>query len=361
MQLKLINFNDRISLSLIFLILNSYFILALNMPQILLKLNLSIFFIVFSYFYLKYYKFNFPLKLYFLLILILCLGSAATNWDLRSIYLFHTKRIFLDGSIYSVADNYAKFSHNDYPRLLPSFSSSFAFLTGYWNEIFPKSAFTFIYIPPLIFLSSYLNNKKYLIFLSILIFFIGQFLFNGGVDGIVAVYFITCAFCFYYIFFEKNNQEIKTIFYLLTLLFCTSLTLIKNEGLALLLIIFSSTILVKLFEKNLKPHLKKILFFSISFIPMLFWKYFCYKNNIVNDYINTDFFAQISSRIYIFENYKLFFNYFFLSNEKFIIALALFSISFYLTFNKNLFFYVIFLFSAYLIIILLVHLSTPID
>ena len=94
---------------------------------------------------------------------------------------------------------------------------------------------------------------------------------------------------------------------------------------------------------------------------MLFWKYFCYKNNIVNDYINTDFFAQISSRIYIFENYKLFFNYFFLSNEKFIIALALFSISFYLTFNKNLFFYVIFLFSAYLIIILLVHLSTPLD
>ena len=157
------------------------------------------FFTVFIYFYLKYFKYNFPLKLYFLLILLICLGEPAINWDLRSIYLFHAKRIFFDDSIYSIVDNYAQFSHNDYPLLVPAFSSSFAFLVGYWHEIFPKSAFTFIYLPPLIFLSSYLNNKKYIIFLSVLIFFIGQYLFNGGADGIVSVYFITCAFCFYYI------------------------------------------------------------------------------------------------------------------------------------------------------------------
>ena len=363
MLIELKNFNNKITLALLILILNSYLFLSINLPIEILKINLVIFFTVFIYFYLKYFKYNFPLKLYFLLILLICLGEPAINWDLRSIYLFHAKRIFFDDSIYSIVDNYAQFSHNDYPLLVPAFSSSFAFLVGYWHEIFPKSAFTFIYLPPLIFLSSYLNNKKYIIFLSVLIFFIGQYLFNGGADGIVSVYFITCAFCFYYIFFEKNNEKIDSIFYILTVLFCTSLSLIKNEGLALLLVIFTTTVLIKLFEKKMlnSEFIKKIIFLSVSFLPMLLWKLFCYKNNIANDYVNANFLDQVLSRISALENYELFFHYFFFSNEKIIIALAIFLISFYVNFNKKLFYYSLLIFFSYLTIILLIHFSTPLD
>ena len=363
MLIELKNFNNKITLALLILILNNYLFLSIGLPIEILKINLVIFFIVFIYFYLKYFKYNFPLKLYFLLILLICLGEPATNWDLRSIYLFHTKRIFFDDSIYSVADNYAQFSHNDYPLLVPAFSSSFAFLVGYWHEVFPKSAFTFIYLPPLIFLSSYLNNKKYIIFLSILIFFIGQYLFNGGADGIVSVYFVTCTFCFYCIFFEKNNKKIDPIFYALTILFCTSLALIKNEGLALLLVIFTTTVLIKLFEeKTVRPQfIKKILVLSVSFLPMLLWKLFCYKNNIVNDYINSDFLDHVLSRMSSLENYKIFFHYFFLSNEKVIMALTIFLISFYVNFNKKLFYYSLLIFFSYLTIILLIHFSTPLN
>ena len=357
MLIELKNFNNNITLALLILILNSYLFLSINLPIEILKINLVIFFTVFIYFYLKYFKYNFPLKLYFLLILLICLGEPAINWDLRSIYLFHAKRIFFDDSIYSIVDNYAQFSHNDYPLLVPAFSSSFAFLVGYWHEIFPKSAFTFIYLPPLIFLSSYLNNKKYIIF------FIGQYLFNGGADGIVSVYFITCAFCFYYIFFEKNNKKIDSIFYILTVLFCTSLSLIKNEGLALLLVIFTTTVLIKLFEKKMlnSEFIKKIIFLSVSFLPMLLWKLFCYKNNIANDYVNANFLDQVLSRISALENYELFFHYFFFSNEKIIIALAIFLISFYVNFNKKLFYYSLLIFFSYLTIILLIHFSTPLD
>lgn len=363
MLIELKNFNNNITLALLILILNSYLFLSIGLPIEILKINLVIFFTVFIYFYLKYFKYNFPLKLYFLLILLICLGEPAINWDLRSIYLFHAKRIFFDDSIYSIVDNYAQFSHNDYPLLVPAFSSSFAFLVGYWHEIFPKSAFTFIYLPPLIFLSSYLNNKKYIIFLSVLIFFIGQYLFNGGADGIVSVYFITCAFCFYYIFFEKNNKKIDSIFYILTVLFCTSLSLIKNEGLALLLVIFTTTVLIKLFEKKMlnSEFIKKIIFLSVSFLPMLLWKLFCYKNNIANDYVNANFLDQVLSRISALENYELFFHYFFFSNEKIIIALAIFLISFYVNFNKKLFYYSLLIFFSYLTIILLIHFSTPLD
>ena len=363
MPTELKHFNNKITLALLILIFNSYLFLSINLPIEILKINLVIFFIVFIYFYLKYFKYNFPLKLYFLLILLICLGEPAINWDLRSIYLFHAKRIFFDDSIYSIVDNYAQFSHNDYPLLVPAFSSSFAFLVGYWHEIFPKSAFTFIYLPPLIFLSSYLNNKKYIIFLSVLIFFIGQYLFNGGADGIVSVYFITCAFCFYYIFFEKNNKKIDSIFYILTVLFCTSLSLIKNEGLALLLVIFTTTVLINLFEKKKlnSEFIKKILILSVSFLPMLLWKLFCYKNNIANDYVNAHFLDQVLSRVSSLENYKLFFHYFFFSNEKIIIALAIFLISFYVNFNKKLFYYSLLIFFSYLTIILLIHFSTPLD
>ena len=363
MPIELKNFNNKITLALLILIFNSYLFLSINLPIEILKINLVIFFIVFIYFYLKYFKYNFPLKLYFLLILLICLGEPAINWDLRSIYLFHAKRIFFDASIYSIADNYARFSHNDYPLLVPAFSSSFAFLVGYWHEVFPKSAFTFIYLPPLIFLSSYLNNKKYIIFLSVLIFFIGQYLFNGGADGIVSVYFITCAFCFYYIFFEKNNEKIDPIFYILTVLFCVSLALIKNEGLALLLVIFTTTVLIKLLERKMlnSEFIKKILVLSVSFLPMLLWKLFCYKNNIANDYVNVHFLDQVLSRISSLENYELFFHYFFFSNEKIIIALAIFLISFYVNFNKKLFYYSLLIFFSYLTIILLIHFSTPLD
>ena len=360
MPIEVKNFNQKITLVLLFFILNSYLVLSLKLPIFLLKINLVFFLFGSALFYIKYLKYNFSLKLYFLLIILLCLGTAATNWDTRSIYLFHTKRIFFDESIYSVIDNYASFSHNDYPLLVPAFSSSFAFLVGYWHEIIPKSAFTFILLPPLIFFSSYLNNKKYLIFLSIVIFFLGQQLFNGGLDGIVSLYFITCCFCFYEIFLS-NEKRNSRLYLILTLFFSISLTLIKNEGLALLSIIFLTTLLFKIFQKDKPKQLGSLILLSLAFIPMILWKLFCFKNNISNDYINYSFFEQIFPRLFDIENYKIFFHYFIFSNEKIIIAISIFLISFYLNFNRRLFYYCIFIFLLYLFIILTIHFATPLD
>ena len=54
------------------------------------------------------------------------LGTPTFEWDPRSIWLFHAKRIFYDQSIFSIADNYAAFSHNEYSSLAPAFASSLA-------------------------------------------------------------------------------------------------------------------------------------------------------------------------------------------------------------------------------------------
>ena len=65
MSKELINFNTKITIFLSFLILNSFVILFLKLPTNLLKLNIIGFLTVFFIFYLKFYKSNFSLKLYF--------------------------------------------------------------------------------------------------------------------------------------------------------------------------------------------------------------------------------------------------------------------------------------------------------
>ncbi len=360
MSIELKNFNNKISIALLLLILNNYLLQSIGLFNIFLKINLIFFFFLIGYFYFKYLTNNLILKIYFVLILLISLGTPAEGWDLRSLYLFHAKRIFFDQSIYSVADNYAVFSHNDYPLLFHSFSASFAFLSGYWHEVFPKSAYSFIYLPPLIFLSTNLAAKKSALFLSLFIFFIGSHLYDGGIDGAVALYFVTSVYCFFKLFFSKNTKEDIPYLYFITLMVCLTLSLIKNEGFALLVLIFLITILVKLLDKDFTKHFKILSFLSLSFIPFIIWKIFCFQNGI----INTDFtFALLNEnlvdRLLVLNNYKLFFDYLIISNEKSIIALLFFITSFYLNFNTRLFYLVSLLFLSYITLLLVVYFSSP--
>ena len=126
-------FHQKIALVLSFLILNNYLLLSLNFPQLLIKINFLIFLITVLIFYLKNIMENPFLKIFFLFIIFISLGTPTFEWDPRSIWLFHAKRIFYDQSIFSIADNYAEFSHNAYPALAPAFASSLAFLVVHWN------------------------------------------------------------------------------------------------------------------------------------------------------------------------------------------------------------------------------------
>ena len=162
-------------------------------------------------------------------------------------------------------------------------------------------------------------------------------------------------------FFSKNSED-NTYLNFTTFLMCLTLSLIKNEGFALLILIFLITILIKLTGKDLSKHFKKLSILSLSLVPFIIWKIFCYKNGIVN----TDFtFALLNEnlidRLSLLKNYKLFFEYLIISNEKSIIALLIFAVSFYLNFNTKLFYFVSLLFLSYLTLLLIVYFSTPYD
>tara|TARA_Y100000590_G_C15733173_1_gene1017761 strand:+ start:2973 stop:4157 length:1185 start_codon:yes stop_codon:yes gene_type:complete len=355
------NFHEKIALILSFLILNNYIFLSLNFSLLAIKINFLIFLGTIIFFYVKNFSENPYLKIFFPFLVFICLGTAISEWDPRTTWFFHAKRIFYDQSIFSIADNYASHSHNDYPTLAPAFASSLAVLLGYWNEVFPKLSFLLMFLPPLILIYSFLKGTQYLIFLSIVFFTIGKYLFNGWADGLVAIYFGTSAFLIYFLFIENNTLYKKKIFiYFVAFCFFTTLTLIKNEGLVLLLITFLAIFLMKIYYSEFKKDFLKLFILSLSFLPIILWKIFCFSKGIGHEVVNANLLYNLQTRFDDFNNYKLIF-YFLLLNEKFLYCLTFFLISFIISRNKKLFTFISIVTLLYLSILFFIYLSSPFD
>tara|TARA_B100000029_G_scaffold240200_1_gene237367 strand:+ start:1 stop:1188 length:1188 start_codon:yes stop_codon:yes gene_type:complete len=356
------NFHEKIALMLGVLILTNYLFLSLNFSEMIIKINFIIFIFILITFYFKNFFENIYLKIFFLIIIFISLGTPTFEWDPRSLWLFHAKRIFYDNSIFSVADNYAKFSQNDLPTLIPAFSSSLATVVGYWNEVFPKISFSLAFLPPLILFYAYLKKTTYIAYLSIVLFTIGKYLFNGWADGLLAVYFGSSLFIMYiFVIKEKNIISDNILSYFIAITFFTILTLIKNEGSALLLVLFTTSILTKIYYKEFKKNIFKFLILSLSLIPIFFWKYFCYSNGIsYNHFVNENTLFNLLTRYDDIKNY-LQISYFIFLNEKVIICFVFFLLSFLMNYNKKLFEFILFSVLLYIIILFFVYLSTPYD
>ena len=100
--------------------------------------------------------------------------------------------------------------------------------------------------------------------------------------------------------------------------------------------------------------------FRLSVIIIL-WQYFCYSNNVgYNDYINSNFLSNIMPRIHDIKNYQLI-SYFLFLNEKFVVCLFLFIISFWINWDKRIFYFIFVILLIYIFILFLIFLSTPYD
>ncbi len=354
------NFYEKITLILSFLILNNYLLLSLNFSLALIKINFTIFLFTVLVFYFKNFSENPFLKIFFLCIIFISLGTATFEWDARSIWLFHAKVMFYEDSVLLLDDSY-KFSHIEYPNLAPAFASALAILVGHWNEVFPKISFSLMFLPPLILIFSFFKDVRYLIFLSIVFFTVGKFLFNGWADGLVAIYFGISAFLMYHlVIIDSNFYKNRPIFYILAFCFFVSLTLIKNEGIALLAVLFTATILIKFYKRELKKDIFKVILLLISFLPIILWKLFCYSKGVGNDYINTNILLNLLPRLGDLNNYFMISNFLFL-NEKFLFALIFFFVSFWTKFDKELFSFVLIVALMYILILFIIYFSTPYD
>ena len=103
------------ALSLNALILGCLMMWATLPPNRLISILLLIAFLYITLIALRKVSKQFPLILFLLFGIIFTLGLGSPSWDARSIWLFHAKRIFLENNLYAQLDNYAPWSHNDYP------------------------------------------------------------------------------------------------------------------------------------------------------------------------------------------------------------------------------------------------------
>ena len=353
-MLKTITQENNILIILSTIILN-YILFLSSSLLILIKLNF-ILFVFFTFYYFYKYEKNKLLILFLLALIIISLGTPTDSWDARSIWLFKAKEFFYDHSIISIKNNYAEFSHNNYPSIAPAFAAGLSTLIGHWNEIYPKTGLTLMFIPPLIIISRFFDNNFFLISISIILFIIGKFLVNGELDGLVALYFVSSVIIIY----NLKNLNIN-IFYqcLILIFFLIILSLLKAEGTVLLVCSFIGSLLIFYKKKYLCKNL--IISFFVSIIPVLIWNYFCIYNNIGNTNSNNIFnINDFTNRILYLKNYILIFEYLLL-NEKFLFGLIVFLVSTIYIKNKDILIYVSSISLIYILFLFIVYLSTPLD
>ena len=294
--------------------------------------------------------------IFILFLIIANLGIYTDSWDARSIWIFKVKQIFFENSILYSKNNYAEFSHPDYPNIAPAFSAALVKLIGYWNEVFPKLGFTIMFLPPLFFLSKQFNNNNFLITLIFITFVVGKYFINGELDGLLSIYFVSCALIMFRISFESQNYDFdKLIFLSLAII----LSLLKLEGLFLLLCLITSSILIMIINRC--TNYKLILLSLISLTPILAWNYFCFYHKIDNTNSNYAYsMINLSNTIFNLDYYKLVGKYL-IFNEKFILGLIFFISSITYFTQKKLLGFILLTCLIYISILFLVYLSTPLD
>ena len=218
--------------------------------------------ILLVFFYLIYENFKLTPEIFYIIFILsfISLGSPVADWDARSIWLFNSKRIFFNENLNQFTNYFgSEFSHLDYPILIQTLSASLASLIGNWNEIFPKYSSIIMILPALVIVSKILKNKvDKLIFFIILIFFIYEKrLINGEMDALLGLYTISTIILLMS-FSKLKNLNLENLIKLF--LFIMTLTMIKIEGLGILICIFLSYMIVY-FKYNKKLNNKIILVF----------------------------------------------------------------------------------------------------
>lgn len=178
---------------------------------------------------------------FILVVAVMAVFTPISKWDARSIWFFHGKMIFYaDGFRLDPAwlNPLISFSHVDYPKGLPVIAAEVAKLAGFWNEYLPKGALAVIAAPALAGLMSFGGGRR-MALLAVLALLPGAMLWNGMMDGYLALYALLAALRLVEWASEGDEEALAS-----ALASIGVMAVLKNEGLvlgAVLLISFSAS------------------------------------------------------------------------------------------------------------------------
>jgi hypothetical protein len=228
-------------------------------------------------------------------LLVLALGSPTDEWDPRSIWLFHAKRIYLEGSLYSQLDDYAVYSHNDYPSLMPLWSATAATLVGHWNEIFPKAAVTLLLLPALLLIARSLRTWWVAGLFAVAVLEVGgRYLVDGYMDAFLAVYAVAALA----MAIQPRRDAAEGRWFNLAAYAALSavLTLIKNEG-AVLAILVAAVAMATCLLRDRRMPWTLLAAFAVSMLPLVAWKLAVAGADLGNDLAQSDLKGQLLARL----------------------------------------------------------------
>lgn len=228
-------------------------------------------------------------------LLVLALGSPTDEWDPRSIWMLHAKRIYLENSLYAQLDGYAIFSHNDYPSLMPLWSATAARVVGHWNEIFPKAAATLLLLPPLLLIARSLRTWWAAGLLAVAVLEVGgRYLVDGYMDAFLAVYAVAALA----VAVQARRDAAEGAWFNLAAYAALSavLTLIKNEGAVLAILVGVVAVGTVLLRDRRMPW-GLLAAFVVSMLPLLAWKLAVAGADLGNDLAQSDLKGQLLARL----------------------------------------------------------------
>jgi hypothetical protein len=321
-----------------FFIVSNYLLYLINAKTIFIITNcLLILFYLFNVIIDNFNRRIILTKITIIIYIIISIGSPLTEWDARSIWLFHGKRLFFDNSFYSILDNYFQISHNDYPLLAATLSACLANLIGSWNEIFPKFANIILMTSPIIFLSYILKNKvKEMLFVFVIIFIMEKRIIVGEMDMLNSIYFVLTIVCFGFLLFNSNNKNnLNKNILIYTILNLIIYSHIRPESFYFSILIFLSAIFINFFKKE-KLKTSVFIYLSLSFIPIFFWKYLVANSGITTITEHIFDLHLLKEKIFIFSlHFKIFELLFYSKNSIISIMFLMYFIFSFIKLEKN--------------------------
>ncbi len=219
-----------------------------------------------------------------------------TDWDARSIWFFHAKRMFFDGSIDASLDGYG--IHIAYPDLIPAAAASITRLFGIWNEFLPKIVLVMTLVPPfLILLSRCQDASLRLLMLCLLIFLSRKGLLSGSMDAHLALYAVSAIVLIREEFSRQVAEGIGNNLTPIMVLLCCMAS-IKNEGMAMVLLLLPPMAIL-LLQKHVG--MTRIIILAVismaAAAPLVIWKLKLSSAGISTDLFIGDQLARLVSRL----------------------------------------------------------------
>ncbi|MCF3501746.1 hypothetical protein ACF8O9_03290 [Stenotrophomonas geniculata] len=293
-------------------------------------------------------------------VLALCIVALATPspaWDARSIWLFHGKRIFYEASLYAQLDDYAVWSHNDYPSLVPALMASVAHVIGHWNDVFPKVVVPLAMLPPLLVILPRIPRLEWrMVFLLVLVALGGNHLVDGYVDALLSLAFVAV-----FLLVNEITATDEPDFgqYVQLTVMAALLALVKNEGGALLLCAALAG-LAGLLLRGHRMKLAMVVSLAVAILPLLAWKLSVAHAGLSNDLAGSDLMGQLTGRLGDIRSYWLLIDSLLFSLPTLLLLPPLLLIAFVARRN-SISFYVLPACASYVAVLVVVYMSTPND